>query len=216
MIKNITSLLTIIVIIACNNEKKSNAQHPPQRVHELTYNEKLDRQLSKINNKNDSTFLGFVLGSSEQEVSDHLKQLIKDGLTKESINITWSTMGGSIHLAGHPFTLWIRENIQFKTLFHFKYSNGKLYEIYLNIYEGYRAEHARKLLTEKYGEEIISGTWWKNNTEINISSDLNVGLGDIIYRDLSRRIELENIETEVKEKLDSIKSEAVKDTKNTI
>jgi len=187
-----TGLIVIVILpFSCQSEKAAQTQKEKDDApaKKFTYNEKLKEHLTTIKDKKDTVFLGFVLGSSRAQVRNHLNKLIQQGKTSQKETISINMMNRSTKLSGYPFTLATGDSFIFKGLFDFKYLDAKLFSIDFQVYEGYHNVPARKLLTEKYGDEIVIGTWWKNNTEITISGGTK--FGDIIYRDLSRRIELE-------------------------
>ena len=102
-----------------------------------------------------------------------------------------------MQLSGYPYIIYLEDKTELPSLFDFKYLNGKLFAIDLQVYKNFDVEKVKNLLTTKYGkydnltEKNSERTylWLNNNTEVEASGH---GIGDIQYFDLKRKHKFEN------------------------
>lgn len=188
-------LIAIVFFASCLNIPVTNfaakAEQKP-----LTYEDILKAHVDSIKRDNDTTFLGFVLGSSKEQTVKHLKQLMRESKTFKSESKDFSTRGIAFNVTGYPYTVYLENNTELPGVFELKYMDKKLLGIDFQIYENFDTEKVKELITSKYGPSVnetskTSGktyTWLINNTEIQVVDGGFRGFGEIGYFDLKRKL----------------------------
>ena len=210
-------IIILIVLSACSDSKSKKINQKPDPK-PLSYSEVLTAHIDSIKNEKDTIFLGFILGSSKSQVSKHLKQLILEGKTSARQTVTLDILGSKMELSGNPYTLYLEDKTQLPGIFDFKYLNGKLFAIDLQIYKNFDIEKVKNLLNTKYGQfdnmtvknSNNTYSWLENNTEIEASGSV---FGDIQYFDLKKK---HNYEKDLKEIKKQINQAGEKNTKKDI
>lgn len=172
-------------------------------------------------NRNDTTFLNFILGSSEKEVNKHISELLKQNKIKDKTSYTFTLGYGEyaqrVKLSGYEIDFYPAD-YSCKGLIQLKYFNENLSSVEITLFNAPEGKSVvfdvDKMYTKKYGatrkyssfynneeSKYFYHFWRESNKAIyisKISSFVTINYDDLIAKHEKETLikELENIKKE--------------------